>query len=325
MPDTIVAPPAAAPAAPAAPAAIDPKPIDGGAAPAAAAKPGAPATPAPAGAKPPAGAAVTDVKKEANPDNPDKPYKIVADGKEYNVSLDELQKLASKGIGAEKKFSEAARTRQQVDGFLKLLKEDPMKVLMDPKLGLNFRELAQQFLLKEIEKEAMTPEQRELAEAKVKLAEAEEEKKTAKQKEDEAVMTRLTAEATANYEKDIIGAIEAEKLPKTRGIVRRIAYYLDQGLRRGVELNAKDVVPFVRKELNAEIIEMFNVVDGNTLAEILGDGNVKKLNEALLTKMKQPGGAPVKSAPAGSGSPAASEPVKKLSKTEWRKEMEAKY
>lgn len=286
------------------------------------------AAPAAAGAKPPAGAPITSATKEANPDDPTKPFKVVVEGKEYHLSQEEVTRLASKGIGADKKFGEAARIRQQVENFLTTLKEKPMDILMNPKIGLDFKKLAQDFLLKEIEREAMTPEQRELADARKKLQDAEDEKTQNKKQEESATLERLTKEAQVNYEKDIIATLEAEKLPKTRWIVGRIAYYLSEGLKRGVDLGAKDVVPFVRKDVNANIIEMFNVIDGETLAEMLGDGNVKKLNQTLLNKMKNPGGAK----PAGGAAPAkpASAPAAKpgsdkMSKTEWRKFMDENY
>lgn len=273
---------------------------------------------------PPADGKVTgEIKKDANPDNPEKPYKIKVNGKEYNVSLEEALKLAQKGVGADHRFNEAYKLKQQAEQIIHTLKTDPMSILLNPNLGVDFKKLAQEYLAKEIEREMMSPEQRELYETKEKLRQAEEEKKSLAEKEDQARMSKLVEHYSSEYEKDIQATLQTSGLPKTRGTVKRLAYYMQKGLERGVELKAADVIDLVRADYIQEHNELYGSADGDTLLKLFGDPVLKKLMEANLKKVKS-GGVPTPTAKPKSGDEPAilSTPIKKLDKDEWRRELD---
>ena len=277
---------------------------------------------APEGATPPEGGKVTgEIKKDAHPDDPGKPYKIKVDGKEYNVSIEEALKLAQKGVGADRKFNEAYKLRQQAEQFIHQLKTDPMSILMNPNLGFNFKQMAQDFLAKEIEKEMMSPEQRELFETKEKIRQLEEEKKGAAEKESEARMQQLVSHYSTEYEKDIQSALQTSGLPKTRGTVKRLAYYMQKGLERGVELKAGDVIDLVRADYIQEHNELYGATDGDTLLKMFGDQTLKKIMEANLKKVK--GGDSLPPTRTKSEGPAIlSTPTKRMDKDEWREQLD---
>jgi len=274
-------------------------------------------------AKPPADGKVTgEIKKEAAPADPNKPYKIKVNGKEYNVGLEEALRLAQKGVGADTKFNEAYKMRQQAEQFIHQLKTDPMSILMNPNLGFDFKKLAQEFLAKEIEKEMMTPDQRELFETKEKLRQAEEEKKSIAEKESEARMQQLVSHYSSEYEKDIQATLQTSGLPKTRGTVKRLAYYMQKGLERGVELKAADVIDLVRADYIQEHNELYGATDGDTLLKMFGDQTLKKIMEANLKKVKG-GDGMSPTPPKKPGTPdILSVPTKKMDKDEWRAELD---
>jgi hypothetical protein len=272
---------------------------------------------------PPEGGKVTgEIKKETNPDNPDKPYKIKVDGKEYNVGLEEALKLAQKGVGADKKFNEAFRLKQQAEQFIHQLKTDPMSILMNPNLGFDFKKMAQDYLAKEIEKEMMTPEQRELYDTKEKLRQIEDEKKQGEEKASQERMQQLVSHYSTEYEKDIQSALQTSGLPKTRGTVKRIAYYMQKGLERGVELKAGDVIDLVRTDYIQEHNELYGSTDGDTLIKMFGDQTLKKLMEANLKKMKGGGNLTPPPTSKKSDPEILSVPTKKMDKDEWRAELD---
>ncbi len=317
MPDPVTVPAATPAPAPVVPGTTEtPKPIEG--------NPNG-STPAPeSAAKPPAGGEVEGVKKEENPANPDKPYKVKVEGKEYNMSLDDLQRYASKGIGLEKKLQAASRKGDQADKFFQLLKENPMAILTNPNIGLDFKKLAQEFLLAEIEKEKLSPEQRELLETKELLKAAEMDKKTAQEKIEKSRMDALVQHHSEQIEKDITTTLETSGLPKTRSTVKRIAYYMEQGLTRGVPLQAKDVVDLVRADYQREILELFSTADGDTMSKMLGDPIIKKLMDAQLKKING-GQTPPPKPPIEPTTPGRAPDgtfTKKMERDEWRAHMD---
>lgn len=316
MPETTTAP--AAPAAPATPAAPSsaPEPV---------VKPSegtVTGTPEPSKAgeetKLPEG---QTVRKEENPVDPAKPYKVKAYGKEVSMSLEELQKYAEKGLGADKKFNEAFRKSQQAEQFLRLLKENPRKVLADPSIGIDVKKFSEEILLEHIQREEMTPEQRELHETKEKMRQYEEEKKALEKQQADAQMQALVEHHSGVLEKDITSTLQTSGLPKTPQTVQRMAYYMSEGLKRGVELKAADVVDLVRNDYVQMMNTFFSQSDGDALIKLLGDMNVKKINETLIRKMNPT--QPAQVAPPTPVVPA--QPKEKMSRDEWREMMESKF
>jgi len=310
METTIVAPaaPAATPTAPTEPGSSVKQPVG--------TETKSPAPAAPAEGKAP------EIKKEANPDDPERPFVVKADGKEYHLTKEEAIQLASKGIGADRKFGEAAKMRQQFEDFVHVLKTDPMSILQNPNLGLDFKRLAQDYLAKEIEKEMMSPEQRELLETKEKIKQMEDEKKKGEEKANQDRMQQLVQHYSTEYEKDIQTALQTSGLPKTRGTVKRLAYYMQKGLERGVNLKAGDVIDLVRSDYIQEHNELYGSADGETLLKLFADPVLKKLNEANLKKVKG-GDAMSPTLAKKPGTPdILSVPTKKMDKDEWRAELD---
>lgn len=263
----------------------------------------------------------TDVKdtKEVKPES--KKYKVKVEGKETEVTEEELLRGYSHATAANKKFQEAAMTRKQAEEFIGLLKTNPKKVLTDPRLGVDFRKLAEEYLIEEMERDQWTPEQKELSEVKAKLAAAEEEKKAFEKTKQDAEMAALTQKYTDEFTKDVMTTLKGSGLPQTENTVRRMAYYMHQALLRGYELKAVDVLPLVKEDYNNDIKALFSELDGDTLMGMLGDGVVKKISDAQLSKLKTVG-KKVASVDQGVKETETEKP-KKLSKEEWRKKLEA--
>lgn len=314
----VVTPAAPAAAAPTAPQA---NPNANGIKPEVVAAPDSKATPG-TDQKPPEGGKIDAIKKEADPANPDKPFTITVRGKEYAMSLEDLKVHASKGIGAESKFQEAHKKTQQVEAFYYTLKNDPMKILNDPNIGVDFQKLAQDFLYEKIQREQMTPEQRELAEAREKLKVAEDEKRANEQKAQQEQMQNLVKHFSESYEKDMTTTLETSGLPKTGHTVKRLAYYLNEGLKNGVQLKCADVVDFVRQDYHRDIGELFSAADGDVVAKFLGEQNIDKLMKARMKQIRGTSDAPAVAAVAAADSGGTGE---RLSKDEWREKMEKKW
>lgn len=249
-------------------------------------------------------------------------HKVKVDGKEVELTIEELKQGYSHGAAANKRMQEAAKIKKDTEEFIHRLKTDPMGLLEDPRLGIDARAKAEEYLLKKMEFDSMSPAEKELTQAKLKLAEVEAEKKAQEKAKQDAELSEMTKKYTEDYTKDILDTLKASSLPKTEHSVRRIAYYMHQGLLRGYELKAADVVQLVKDDYENDVKALLGEADGETLMKFLGDGATKKLSEYQLSKLKQVGNK-VPSDDQGQKSDSDNTgKIKKLTKEEWRKRLD---
>lgn len=288
----------AAPAAPPAPAAGG-KPGD--AAPAAPAKPGekAPETPA-------------EVKKRK--------YKV--DGQDFEVEESKLDELVQKGLGADKRFKEAAKYREQAEMLVDLLGKKPMALLEKAakENGTDLRKMLEDYLWENFFKlEGMKPEERQAEENRRKLAELEAEKKERQTAEERARTQKLQEHYRGEFERDIMSALDAGGIPRTPRTVGRMAYYMAEGLKQGVKLSAKDVAPLVQEDYQSDFRDMFGKATPDLLAKILGDEGLKKLRDFEMARLgAQGGGNPPPPPPPPAGD---DKPNETLTKEQWRERL----
>lgn len=216
-------------------------------------------------------------------------YKIMVDGLEEEVDLPELKKRAQKASSADKKWQESAKIRRQSEDLIRLLKSDPLRVLSHPSLGHDVRKIAEDFLFQRIQEDAMTPEQKESADAKRKVKEYEEMIQAQKSEEEKKRADALRARYEDSYSRDIIETLKTSGLPQTPSTVKRMAYYMHQALIKGYELKAGDVVDLVKTDYETEIKELFGPLDAERLISLLGEDTAKKIRLADLSKLKRPG------------------------------------
>jgi len=233
------------------------------------------------------------IKKDPNAADPNKPYTLKVNGKMVNVTLDQALQFAQKGVGADQKFKEAATMRQQSELLVKLLREDPMSILTDPRLGLDFKKLATEYISKEIERETLTPEQRDAEDTKAKLSKLEAERKQELEQRTQAEQQQLIKYYEEENTKDVMETLETSGLPKSDYTVKRLAHYmlsayneyLRTGDKRFENVKAKDVVELVRRDYMNDVKSLFSSSDGDVLEKMLGEDTVKKLMAAQLKKV----------------------------------------
>ena len=263
---------------------------------------------------------LTDADKVETTDNPDK-FIVKVNGEELEVTRDELIQGYQTRKAADDKFREAANTRKQAEDFINLLKTNPKKVLSNPSLGIDFRELAEEYLMEQMEEEQMDPRDRELKEAREKLASIEEEKKQKEKEQQEQQAADLREKYTQEYQQSIIDTLQKSGLPKTEHTVKRMAYYMHQGLKRGYTLKSNDVVDLVKQDYITEQKSLYSGLDGDALIELLGDdvaSKIRKHDVAKYSKKKSPE-TPGKQPEGGKQRPKKSN---KISKDDWKARMD---
>lgn len=251
-----------------------------------------------------------------------KKYKVKVDGEELEVDENELLTGYQTRKAADKKFREASMARKQAEEFVSLLKSDPIKLLSHPSIGHDVRKLAEEYLVSQLQEEALSPEQRELKEAKRKLQEYEEQEKRKTQEADKEKMEKLQAHYAEDYTNKIIGALESSTLPKTPMTIKRMAYYLHRGLEMGVEMDIKDVAGLVKQDYIDEQKNLFGALDEDTLVSLLDKDVLEKIRRAEVKKLKtrQP---PKGETFVGDGSRDSKPSGRTLSKDDWKAKLDA--
>jgi hypothetical protein len=250
-------------------------------------------------------------------------YKLKANGKELELTLEELQKAAQKGIGAEEKMQAAAEMQKQIAGVLKLAKEDPRRFLSHPAIGADVKALVKSILQEEIEDAQLNDDQRKAKKLEAELNAIREEQQRQKQAEEAERMEKLTQHYQQELSTQIVSALETSGLPKTEQTVARIAQYMQAAVQSGIDdVTAADVLPYVKRDYELAIKSLLGVADETTLLSLLGDDITNKavkahLNKAKLKPAARPAGEPIVKAP--------QKPGAKKSLDLWRKEMEEKY
>lgn len=246
---------------------------------------------------------------------------VKIDGEVVDVDEDEVIRDYGKGKAADKKFQEAAALRKEAVAFIETLKKDPIAVLTNPKLGLNLREIAESHLLSILEDEMMDPKDKELRDLKREKQTREERELAEKKAREDAEMQEMADHYRAEYEKSFQTCLESSGLPKTPHTVKRLAYYMNEGMKRGMDLQPGDVVHLVKEEYIEEQKSLFNGLDGENLLKLLGDDLAKKIRKFDTSRVVTPKSATILDQPNVSEKQASKRPDK-ITKDDWKARMD---
>lgn len=219
-----------------------------------------------------------------------KKYKYKADGRDYEEELDdkELERRLSLSKGAYQRMEQAAKTQKQAEQFIRMLQQDPMKVLSNPQImgQEKFREIAEQYLAKQLEDQMMSPDEKRRRDQEERLRAYEEQEKVAKQQAEQEQMQRLEDHYRGEYEKTIMKGLQSQNLPKTPKTVRRMAELMAKSAENGIDLSPEHLAEIVKEDYINEMREMFGSTEGDVLLQLLGEDVGNKIRKADLAKLR---------------------------------------
>lgn len=193
--------------------------------------------------------------------------------------------VRNKSTQAMKEFEAKEQSMAQL---LNLLQDPNSAVEILGQLGLDVKSMAENYLLDLIEKEQMSPKERELIERERKIQEKEALENHRKEQERLAYEQAQMEEVAKVLNPQIINAIESYKLPKNEHTVKRLAYYMVEAGKRGIDVTASDVAPYVKDEYDQINKASLAGYDPETLMELLGEERLKAIRAKDLQKIKTP-------------------------------------
>lgn len=223
--------------------------------------------------------------------NRKKKLKLKVDGEEYDEDIDfdneeDLIKKLQYSKVAQKRMSEKAQLEKEVENFLTELRKNPRKVLSDPRIGVDIKQLAASMIEEEIENSKKSPDQLEREKLQARLQELEDERKKEKEDAQKRELDTLQQREFERYDMLMTKAIEKSDLPKSPYVVKKMADYMLMGLKDGLDITPEDVLPMVRDEIQNDLKEMFAVMPDEVIEAIVGKDVFTRVRKKNVAKAK---------------------------------------
>lgn len=217
---------------------------------------------------------------------------------------------------AQKRMGEHAQLQKEVKYFLEELRKNPKKILADPSIGIDVKQLAAQIIEEEIANSQKSPEQLEKERLEAELRALQEEREQEREELRQKEFERLQEIEYERYDNLMSKALETSDLPKSPYVVKKMADYMLLGLNEGIDVSPEDVLPLVREEIQNDLREMFAVMPDEVIEKIVGKevfNRVRKKNVAKAKSAPTPVKSAIKDTGAKSSSAASSNSAEKKS------------
>jgi hypothetical protein len=195
---------------------------------------------------------------------------------------------------AQKRMGEHAQLQKEVKYFLEELRKNPRKILADPSIGIDVKQLAAQIIEEEIANSQKSPEQLEKERLENELRALQEEREQEREELRQKEFARLQEIEYERYDNLMSKALETSDLPKSPYVVKKMADYMLLGLNEGIDVSPEDVLPLVREEIQNDLREMFAVMPDEVIEKIVGKEVFSRVRKKNVAKAKS-APAPVKS------------------------------
>ena len=223
------------------------------------------------------GAAGSEQAGEGEGEGTPETFQVKVNGEMQDVTMDDLTKNYSLGVAAQGKMQEAAHLHKQATEFIKALKSNPLSILTDERLGLNFDEVVAAYTEQKTAYEGMSPEQRELQASQRRLAQFEADKKARDAQDQETFLAQQAAQVT----QQIDSAIEVAGLPNNTFVFNRYIEYMTTAGEKGIEVTPAALSQLVQEDYQEAICKTAPA----DLINLLGD-KVKDIRKYEVDNLK---------------------------------------
>lgn len=225
------------------------------------------------------------LKVDGNEVDEELPFEIDENNKQQ---VEFLKRHLQMSKAASKRMQEASLSKKQAEHFIEMLQNDPLKILNNDKImgQKKFREIAEQFLTNEIQKEMMSPEEIKRLEMEDKLRKYEEQEKKIKEQEENERIQKLQDQYAQHYQKVIIDALNSSSLPKNPFTVKRMAQLMEKNLQHGLELEPQHLAQLVREDYQKELVSLVGASNPEQILALFGEDLTNKIRKHDLEKLK---------------------------------------
>ncbi len=208
-------------------------------------------------------------------------FEVKVNGEVKQVSLADLQNNYSLGAAARDKMREASDLNKQAIEFIQALKDNPLAILTDERLGLDFGAVVDKFNAQRKEYGEMSEDQQQLVMAQQRLKQYERQQEINKQNEAETFQAQQVADIT----KQIDGAISQGGLPNNTFVFNRYIEYLQNADSQGINVSPTALTEMVKEDYQEALKEMLGQSEVPDIINLLGD-RVKDIRKYEVDAIK---------------------------------------
>ena len=216
-------------------------------------------------------------------------YKLLVDGQEEEVDLDELKKRASHSSAAAKRMQEATKQTSDAKRLLEMLKSDPLSVLKELDGTFDQKKFLSTRLAQMMEDELMSPDEKQARIDAQELAELRQSRKKEQEERESKDLEMLANTEREKLDTEFAAAMTKVGLPKTNAARSRLATAMLDALENGKQISTEQLAQQVKQEMQADILELLNVADDDSFQALLGSDLLTKAQKVALRKVKSPG------------------------------------
>jgi hypothetical protein len=210
----------------------------------------------------------------------DLPFEVTPEQAEYLKKELQMSKMSQKRAQEAADLRKSSSKREQeLNQFLELLKDKPELILQQ--MGKDPVALAEQWLQAEVEKMQMDPKDKRIMELEAEMKRVQEMESTAKKAKEEAQAKSLRDKYAADYEKDLMEAMQIGQLPNSPHLINKMVDYMAVAMKAGVDVSFKDLIPLVQEERK---IELKPFIEGLSVDELLSLLSEAKVNDLIIKK-----------------------------------------
>lgn len=256
-------------------------------------------------------------------------FKLKVDGEEFEEEIDladkdGLTKRLQLSAAAQKRMAEAKAEKKKAWDIIQAFEADPETMLS--RLGPKGREIAEKYLLKQIQDDMLSPEQKRIRDLERENEGFKSEKQKAEEARAKEAQDKKDFEIAQTFQTTIIDALNKTGLPKSPVAVKRMAALLKKNISLGLDLDASDLADEYKKERFAEHKALIGEADGDQLISLLGEDVAKKIRMSDLKKLQEKHNMVFKQGNAPqSAAPQANSEKGPMSIDEWREDLDRRF
>lgn len=255
---------------------------------------------------PPVDSQAPSKEEQKQIENMVKEFKLKVNGKEIveKVDLSDEKRLI-KALQMEKLATEAAQKASakekdleamnaQLDQFFTLLKENPLAVLLNPELGLNAEELANQILTMQAEEDSKSPEQKALEQERQakeellrKIAELERKEQEKIQEAERLKEAKIVEDFEREVTSAISNAIESGDLPESPYITAKFGQLLKVAFDNELDVNPADLIPVVKEAYMRDMRAMIGKLPDEIIEDMVTPERIKGIRNKKVQALRE--------------------------------------
>lgn len=217
-------------------------------------------------------------------------FEVKVNGKAIKMTKQEMMDRASLAEAAQQKFEEASKIRKKYESREEIYKKNRMQAFLDATADMTpekRRETLESYYSENyIEADAMSEEQKQIKAYKAKLAKYEQEEKEKLELAEKTEAEKQTTEQRQHLQTQIIEAIDKSGLPKSKEVVKKIAFYMRQNLMNGWDAPMDLIIRQVKNERQSTYRDDLENSTAEQIIEIFGEGLITKIRQYDLKQLR---------------------------------------